>query len=161
MVLGALDPLEGSVVILAGSLLLLAGSFAAGDDRPARGFHALVFLLVAFGVGALWAISSVGGVGGPHGHSNWWLLFMAPYPVGWCLGMCGSRTPRWQAALGIFVGAFYLFLMAVVLHRATNHPASFAAPGFVIGAIGLLVIGGCTRRLISPWSRQSKRLSPN
>jgi hypothetical protein len=61
MVLGAIDPLEGSLIILPGSVLLT--------------------------VGALWGLSSVGGFGGPGGRSKWWGLVIAPFPVGWVMGI--------------------------------------------------------------------------
>ena len=47
-------------------------------------------MLVALGFGALWVLSAFGGVGGPGGHSNWWALVLAPYPVGWIMGIIGA-----------------------------------------------------------------------
>jgi len=34
------------------------------------------------GVGALWFLSSLGGIGGKSGHSIWWGLLILPYPTG-------------------------------------------------------------------------------
>jgi hypothetical protein len=88
MVVAALDPLEGSVVILAGSALLAAGAVFHGTGRYKLPVIALV--LVAVGVAALFALSSIGGVGGNSGRSAWWLLLSAPYPIGWVLGIVGG-----------------------------------------------------------------------
>jgi hypothetical protein len=41
------------------------------------------FVLVMFGVGAMVVFSWWGGLGGRSGHSIWWALFVAPYPIGW------------------------------------------------------------------------------
>jgi hypothetical protein len=88
MIAGALDPLEGSIVILAGSALAAAGAYLG---RTAR-LTAIVwaFVLVFVGVAAMWGFSSVGGVGGNSGRSIWWLLTMAPYPIGWLVGLIAT-----------------------------------------------------------------------
>jgi hypothetical protein len=88
MIVAALDPLEGSVVILAGSALLAVGAFfheTGGYKLPV-----IALGLVAIGVAALFALSSIGGVGGNSGHSGWWLLLSAPYPIGWVLGIVAA-----------------------------------------------------------------------
>jgi len=46
-------------------------------------------VLIAVGVGALFGLSALGGVGGRSGHSMWWLLTVLPYPVGWVMGLVG------------------------------------------------------------------------
>ena len=95
MVVGAIDPLEGSVVILAGTLLAAMGALLGAGPRNVQ---LTAFGLVAVGVAALFALSSVGGVGGRTGRSYWWLLVCAPYPVGWLMGLAGAvkavRRPR-------------------------------------------------------------------
>ncbi|MBI4470041.1 MAG: hypothetical protein HY650_12045 [Acidobacteria bacterium] len=93
MVIGALDPLEGSLVILPGTGLVALGA-ALGKSR-----HRILlywsFILVAAGVGALWWMSALGGLGGNTGHSYWWALVLVPYPVGWIMGLVGAiRTLR-------------------------------------------------------------------
>jgi hypothetical protein len=88
MLLGALDPLEGSVVILAGSALAAVGAFL-GRVRSYR-LALTALALVAVGVAALFGLSALGGVGGNTGRSLWWLLLCVPYPVGWALGLVGA-----------------------------------------------------------------------
>jgi hypothetical protein len=100
MVVGALDPLEGSVVILGGSALVAIGAFLSSTHRYALQLMALA--LTAVGVGALFGLSALGGVGGNTGRSYWWLLLCAPYPIGWLMGIIGAarklREPRQSPA---------------------------------------------------------------
>ena len=63
MLVGALDPLEGSLLILPGSGLVALGAFLGKKERRLIAYRAMVFLLVAVGVGSLWWLSSVGGFG--------------------------------------------------------------------------------------------------
>ena len=49
----------------------------------------MAFVLTAVGIGAMFGLSAVGGVGGSSGHSAWWLLTVVPYPVGWIMGLGG------------------------------------------------------------------------
>jgi hypothetical protein len=88
MLIGAIDPLEGSLIILPGSVLLTVGALLAGTR-----YKKLIlwsFALVAVGIAALWGLSSVGGFGGPGGRSNWWALTLAPYAAGWFMGVAGA-----------------------------------------------------------------------
>ncbi|MBI5232134.1 MAG: hypothetical protein HY876_08230 [Coriobacteriales bacterium] len=87
MLLGAIDPLEGSVVILAGSALVLLGMFLSKEPRGALLYWAAAVFLIALGVAAMFALSSVGGIGGESGRSMWWGVLILPYPVGWVMGM--------------------------------------------------------------------------
>jgi hypothetical protein len=100
MVLGALDPLEGSVVILAGSALVAVGAFFSRTRR--YGIPVTALALIGVGVAALFGLSALGGVGGSTGRSMWWLLLCLPYPIGWVLGLVGAarklREPREAAA---------------------------------------------------------------
>lgn len=91
MLAGILDPLEGSLVILAGIAVAAFGAWL-GHNRQEELLY-WSFALVALGVGALWALSSVGGFGGDTGRSNWWGLLILPYPVGWIMGLFAVR--RW------------------------------------------------------------------
>jgi hypothetical protein len=88
MLAGAIDPLEGCVVVLSGSALL---AFAAlvGDGRY-RGLLYASFLLVALGAAALLGHTMLGGFGGESGRSDWWWLSILPYPAGWLLGLTGA-----------------------------------------------------------------------
>jgi len=88
MLIGMIDPLEGSVVILAGSFMLAISAFLGKSKRSLMLY--ISFGLIAVGVGLLFFISSLGGVGGNSGRSNWWLLTVAPYPAGWILGIVGT-----------------------------------------------------------------------
>lgn len=88
MVIGALDPLEGSLVILPGTALLALGA-RLGNSRHRILLYWSV-LLVAIGVGALWGMSALGGLGGTTGRSMWWALLLLPYPVGWIMGIIGA-----------------------------------------------------------------------
>ena len=87
MLLGAADPLEGSLLILPGSGLVALGGLLG--KNPQRRLLGWAFLLMAVGVGAMYALSAVGGVGGHSGHSTWWLLTILPYPIGWMMGLGG------------------------------------------------------------------------
>jgi hypothetical protein len=88
MVVGVLDPLEGSIVILAG-----VGSVALGALLAKSRYRKLLgasFVLVAVGVGAMFVISAFGGIGGTSGRSMWWGIFILPYPIGWIMGLVGA-----------------------------------------------------------------------
>jgi hypothetical protein len=95
MVLGVVDPLEGSVVILVGSILVGVG---ASLSRTRYRLPVTALVLIAVGVGAMFGMSTLGGVGGNTGRSIWWLLLCLPYPIGWILGLIGAvstlREPR-------------------------------------------------------------------
>jgi hypothetical protein len=88
MLAGALDPLEGSVVILAGSALAAAGAFFVKSRRYR--LQVTAFVLIAIGVAALFGLSALGGVGGNTGRSIWWLTICVSYPVGWVIGLVGA-----------------------------------------------------------------------
>ncbi|MBN2201882.1 hypothetical protein JW777_08020 [bacterium] len=88
MLIGAIDPLEGSAVIVIGAGLALLGT-RLGKSRhwkmPAWGFG-----LIALGVGILFGMSAIGGIGGSTGRSMWWALTILPYPAGWVVGLVGA-----------------------------------------------------------------------
>jgi hypothetical protein len=93
MLIGTLDPLEGSVLILLGIAFIAAG--AAAGHRPERAISYLALVLAIVGVGLLFGISAVGGVGGNSGRSAWWALVLLPYPIAWVLGLVsGIRLLR-------------------------------------------------------------------
>ena len=75
------------MLILLGSGLAALGALLG--KNPQRGLLGVAFVLLAVGVGALFGLSAVGGVGGRSGHSMWWLLAVVPYPVGWIMGLGG------------------------------------------------------------------------
>ncbi len=71
MLVGTLDPLEGSLLILPGSGLVALGVYLGGKDRRAVLCWAWAFVLIPVGVGALFGLSAVGGFGGKSGRSTW------------------------------------------------------------------------------------------
>jgi hypothetical protein len=87
MLVGALDPMEGSVVILAGTGLVALGTLLSDVVSGVRIDWLWIFASVAVGVGALWGLSMVGGFGGHSGRSGWWGLLILPYPIGWVVGI--------------------------------------------------------------------------
>jgi hypothetical protein len=94
MVVGAIDPLEGSLVILPGIALVVVGARLLGSRFAALLTWALG--LIVAGIGALWGLSAVGGFGGPAGLSPWWGLLLVPYPVGWILGLVLAIRTFWE-----------------------------------------------------------------
>ena len=95
LVVGALDPLEGSVVILIGAAIVSVGAGIARS--PHAKLLIWAFVLIAIGVGALFGMSSMGGIGGTTGRPMWWLVVALPYPVGWVMALVG--TYRWYRQL--------------------------------------------------------------
>ncbi len=85
---GVLDPMEGSVVIVAGSLRVAIGAALTRSRHTRLLSWSLAF--VAIGVGALWGLSAVGGFGGTSGRSYWWGLLILPYPMGWISAIVGA-----------------------------------------------------------------------
>ena len=90
MMLGTLDPLEGSLLILPGSGLVALGMYLGGRDRKTVLYWTWAFILIAVGVGAMFALSAVGGIGGKSGHSMWWGVLILPYPAGWLMAVAGG-----------------------------------------------------------------------
>jgi len=88
MAIGAIDPLEGSPVILCGIALAAVGMHL-GRSRH-RKLMSWAFGLAAIGVAAMFLLSARGGLGGTHGLSWWWGLIILPYPAGWILGLIGG-----------------------------------------------------------------------
>jgi len=150
MLVGAVDPMEGSLVILPGSGLFALGTFLSQTDRRLIAFRLWVFVLIAIGVGALWGLSMVGGIGGKSGLSMWWGVLILPYLIGWCIGIWGPGSPRWLLMLGIVVGLWYLAILAMVVKGSGHqHGAMSALAGITIGTIGALTIGGCITALVT------------
>jgi hypothetical protein len=155
MLVGALDPMEGSVIILPGSGLVALGTFLSQSERRWIAYRMWVFILIAIGVGAMWGLTMVGGFGGNSGRSMWWGVLILPYLIGWSMGIWGPGSPRWLLWLGIVVGLWYLVLLAMVLKTSGRHHGGIggmlamqsAMPVIIIAALGVLTIGGCISRL--------------
>ena len=90
MLLGAVDPLEGSLLILPGSGLVALGMWLGKGERRTLVYWVWVFILIAVGVGAMFVLSAFGGIGGRSGRSMWWGMFVLPYPVGWLMALVGG-----------------------------------------------------------------------
>ena len=117
VVLGAFDPLEGSMLILPGSALLALGSYFSGEEVRVITYRAFAFILVALGVGALFGLSAIGGVGGTSDHSIWWTLLVLPYLAGWALDIWGPGSPRWLRLAGTIAGVWLLAVLSVLIRR--------------------------------------------
>jgi multisubunit Na+/H+ antiporter MnhB subunit len=85
LIVGALDPMEGSVVIASGSALISLSTYLTRDK------HWKIFLLslimIFIGVFFLFYLSSLGGFGGSATLSWWWGTLILPYPVGWLISI--------------------------------------------------------------------------
>ena len=85
LLIGILDPLEGSVVIAVGSVLIAFAAYFKKDS------HYKIFILISFliviGVCFLFYLSSLGGFGSTSKLSWWWGLLILPYPIGWLIAI--------------------------------------------------------------------------
>jgi len=144
MLLGAIDPLEGSVVILPGSGVVALGAFL-GQDRH-RKLLGWASILVAVGVGAMFALSAEGGLGGTTGRPMWWGLAMLPYPVGWVMGLVGTlgkgrhrKLLYWALAL-VATGIAALVGLSMVEGGMTGHGRAVRlALSLIPYIVGLLI----------------------
>jgi hypothetical protein len=82
LIAGAIDPLEGSVIIAGGSLMLAVTTAILKD--PHRKIFLWCFVAIAIGVAYMFYISSKGGFGGT-GRSWWYGVPVLPYPMGWLI----------------------------------------------------------------------------
>ena len=148
MIAGAIDPMEGSLVILPGSLLFAIGGLLGREDRRIVSYRLWVAALITFGVAGLWVSSMFGGFGGDTGRSMWWVLVLLPYPVGWSMGVLGPGSPRWLTALGGLVGLWFVAMSVMVVARTAPNSPMPRAPVIAIGAIGAITVIGCVLRLV-------------
>ena len=81
LIIGAIDPLEGSVLIIAGSALLALSTYVT-SDRHSKIFT-ISLIMIVIGVSFLFYFSSIGGFGGTSTLSWWWGLLILPFPIGW------------------------------------------------------------------------------
>jgi hypothetical protein len=88
LLVGAFDPLEGSVAVAIGAVL--AASAAAAQASHHLRLLLSAALLTLVGVAAMWAMSAAGGIGGHTGRSYWWGLLLVPYPEGWVMALTGA-----------------------------------------------------------------------
>ncbi len=150
MLIGAIDPMEGSLLILPGSALVALGTFLGNQHRGIIIYRLWSFFLIIIGVAALLVTTMLGGIGGDTAYSMWWALFYLPYPIGWSMGIWGPDSPRWVLWSGIVVGIWYIVMMFLVIkmsHRWTESLLEGVIVGGLIAAIGVLTIAGCIFRL--------------
>ena len=148
MLIGAIDPLEGSIVILLGSGLVLLGNCFAQGEKRFFAYRIWVFILILIGVVSLWVLSTLGGFGGTSGLPIWWGLLILPYPIGWFLGIWGPDSPRWALWSGLGVGLWYLTIPALLINlKDTSQSENIDSVAVIMGAIGVLTIAGCAYRL--------------
>jgi hypothetical protein len=88
MILGAIDPLEGSPVIVLGAALVMSAAYLGKSRYTA--FLTESFVLVLVGVATMFILSAFGGVGGSSGRSYWWAVPVLTYPVGWLMAIIGA-----------------------------------------------------------------------
>jgi hypothetical protein len=141
MLVGAVDPLEGSVLIVPGSGLAALSAFLTHEKRSLVAHRTVVFILIAAGVAAMWGLDAF-----PGGRSMWWDVLLLAYPAGWVMAVWGPRLPRWFSWLALVVGAWYLAIPAIVFVRGPR--VQLADPfTFILGAVGVMTIAGSVVRL--------------
>ncbi len=154
IIIGTVDPLEGSLAILAGSIVTAAAAWAGRTRNRPLAVTALICTLL--GVGALWILSMQGGVGGDTGRSMWWLLLCVPYPVGWLLAIISAvqimRSPFIAGGLMTGVGMVIAFLGAMI----ASHEHHLV--GAILIGVALLLVGTGALLIVQGWQeRQSTR----
>jgi hypothetical protein len=77
-------------IILCGSGVVALGAFLGKRQRGVLLYWVGIFLLIAVGVGAMFVLSALGGIGGKSGHSMWWGVLILPYPVGWLMALAAA-----------------------------------------------------------------------
>jgi multisubunit Na+/H+ antiporter MnhB subunit len=85
LIIGAIDPLEGSVVIASGSALVALSTYLTHDRHWKIFLISLIMILI--GVFFLFYLSSLGGFGGTATLSWWWGTLILPYPFGWLMSI--------------------------------------------------------------------------
>jgi multisubunit Na+/H+ antiporter MnhB subunit len=100
MIIGAIDPLEGSVVIAAGCALIALSTYLT-HDRNWKIFLASLIMIV-LGVFFMFFFSALGGFGGTSTLSWWWTTLILPYPIGWLMAIItliirAFKKPKKQA----------------------------------------------------------------
>lgn len=85
MIAGALDPMEGSVVIAIGSVITAFACYRKNDRH--KKYFAIYSACIVLPVMYLFYISSLGGIGGDSGRSMWLGLPILLYPAAWLAAM--------------------------------------------------------------------------
>ena len=85
LIIGVIDPLEGSIVIAIGSSMTSLSTYLTKNRRWKA--YLLAFILILLGVVFMFYFSYLGGFGGESDLSWWWITLVIPYPIGWILSM--------------------------------------------------------------------------
>lgn len=85
LVAGAVEPLEGSVLVALGSALIALSTHLTNDRN--RRIFLTTFIMIIAGVGFMFYFSSLGGFGGESKLSWWWGILILPYPIGWLINI--------------------------------------------------------------------------
>ena len=88
LVVGVVDPLEGSLLILPASCAVALVARLAGSRYERLLYIGLA--LVLFGFAAIWIMTAIGGVGGSTDRSAWWALLAVPILPGWLFVVAGG-----------------------------------------------------------------------
>ena len=147
MLVGAIDPMEGSLLIVPGSGLIALSVFLGHEQRWIVIYRMLLFFLILIGVTTLWVLTIEGGFGGDTGLSIWWGLLFVPYLGSWSLSIWGPGSPRWVLWSGIGVGLWYQVILLMMLKMPVSEQLETRIFLGFIAVIGLLTIIGCIYRL--------------
>lgn len=147
LLVGAIDLLDGAIAVLLGGGLVALGTVTGQAGRGQITYRFCVAGLIALGVGALWALSRAGGIGGASGHSPCWGLLVLPYVAGWSLGVWGPGSPRWVLWLGSCLSLWFLALAFVFLRDGKDLAEWLASPAAVLALLGFITLAGCIFRL--------------
>lgn len=100
LIIGALDPLEGSALIAAGSALIALSTYLTHDRH--RKIFLVSLIMIIIGVFFIFYLSSLGGIGGSSKLSWWWGILVLPYPIGWLMSIIiliirAAKKPKQQS----------------------------------------------------------------
>ena len=85
LIIGTIDPLEGSVVIAGGSVLIVIAAYLLKDTLRKLFLTSMIMILI--GVTIMFYLSSLGGIGGSSSLSMYWGLTILPYLIGWLIAI--------------------------------------------------------------------------
>jgi len=83
LILGAIDPMEGSLAIAAGVILIASCTMLWKDSY--RNIFLASAIMILIGVFSLWFVSALGGFDPKR--EWWWTAFIIPYPIGWLIAV--------------------------------------------------------------------------
>jgi hypothetical protein len=88
MLIGAIDPLEGSILMLCGAVLVYISAFLIKSKQ--RKITLIALIMEVFGISFLFIFSFLGGIGGKSKYPLWLGVLCLPYIIGWGLSLFGS-----------------------------------------------------------------------